>query len=275
MPHARHGILETPRQPPRPVTIAFKEVKSGPLRRLWTDAGQALHFQQVFKAAEKAGYFEPKKVKVEHVTFGVVLGPDGKKFKTRSGETEKLIDLLNGAVDRAAEIIEERIPDVTQEEKKTLSLALGVGAVKYADLCCHRVKDYVFSYDRMLRFEGNTAAFLLYSFVRIQGIKRKSGKNIQALAQSPSIDINHPSEKALALHLCQLPEILEAMADDLLPSRLCEYLFTLAEKFNAFYRDCRVEGAEEENSRLLLCEVSGRILQLGLNLLGLKTVERM
>lgn len=240
-----------------------------------TDAGQALHFQMVFQAAEKAGYYNPTQVKVDHVTFGVVLGSDGKKFKTRSGETEKLIDLLQEAVDRAEKIVEERLPSLPLEEKKQIATALGVGAVKYADLSGNRVKDYTFSYDRMLKFEGNTAAFLLYAFVRIQGIKRKGKKEAEVLMQEGHIVLTHPSEILLAVHLCQFAEILQAISRDLLPNRLAEYLYSLAEKFNIFYRDCRVEGVQEETSRLLLCEASGQILRKGLELLGLKTVDRM
>jgi arginyl-tRNA synthetase len=240
-----------------------------------TDAGQSLHFEQVFKTAEKAGYYDPSKVEINHVTFGVVLGPDGKKFKTRSGETEKLIDLLLEAVKRAGSIVAERLPDISEQEKKQLAISLGIGAVKYADLSCHRVKDYVFSYDRMLRFEGNTAAFLLYAYVRIQGIKRKGAKDIAAIISEGAVHLEHPSEIALALHVLQLSETLAAMAKDLLPSRLCEYLYLLAEKFNAFYRDCRVDGDPNEGSRLILCEASARVLHKGLEILGLNTVDRM
>ena len=165
------------------------------------DAGQQLHFQMVFKAAQKAGIYDPKEVQVEHVPFGVVLGPDGKKFKTRSGETEKLIDLLKEAVRQARLLLEERLQDGTEEELNDLSQILGVDAVKYADLSCHRVKDYIFSYDRMLKFEGNTAAYLLYSYVRIQGIKRKCNKDIHALVTTTPIILTHPTEVALGLQL--------------------------------------------------------------------------
>lgn len=240
-----------------------------------TDAGQALHFQQVFKTAEKALYYDPSKVQVDHVTFGVVLGPDGKKFKTRSGDTEKLIDLLLEAVRRASLIIEQRLPDIDQKEKEALALSLGIGAVKYADLSCHRVKDYVFSYDRMLKFEGNTAAFLLYAYVRIQGIKRKGGRDISSIIKAGSVSLEHPSELALAVHIAQFGETLHSMTKDLLPSRLCEYLYVLAEKFNGFYRDCRVDGDPKEDSRLILCEATARILKKGLDILGLKVVDRM
>ena len=240
-----------------------------------TDAGQSLHFAMLFKAAEKAGYFDPKKVRVDHVPFGVVLGADGKKFKTRSGETEKLADLLVEAIHQAKVIMSERMPDLEGRELDRLSQILGIDAVKYADLSCHRVKDYLFSYERMLKFEGNTAAFLLYAYVRIQGIKRKVGLDVQQVSEENEIVLEHPSEIALALHLRQFGETLELMARDLLPNRLCDYLYALAEKFHAFFRDCRVEGTPQEKSRVLLCEATGRILEKGLSILGLKTLDRM
>lgn len=240
-----------------------------------TDGGQALHFQMIEKGCIVAGYLDPKKTEFNHVPFGVVLGPDGKKFKTRSGETEKLIDLIDQAISKASEIFAERMPDASPEEIKEYGKILGVDAIKYADLSSHRVKDYLFSYDRMLRFEGNTAAFLLYAFVRIEGIKKKVGKKVSALIGKASLSLEEPAEIALALHLRRFGEVLEAMAKDLLPNRLCEYLYSLAELFNAFFRDCRVEGSEEEESRLLLCELTSRILRQGLEILGLKTLPRM
>ncbi|MCB1115988.1 MAG: arginine--tRNA ligase [Chlamydiia bacterium] len=239
------------------------------------DAGQQLHFQMVFAAASQAGYFDPKKVEIEHVPFGVVLGPDGKKFKTRSGETEKLIDLLQEAVRRAKVLLKERLQEANEKELDALAHILGVDAVKYADLSCHRVKDYVFSYDRMLNFEGNTAAYLLYSYVRIQGIKRKVNKDVDALFATTPIKLDHPTEISLGLKLRQFGETLALMDRDLLPNRLSDYLYDLAEKFHAFFRDCRVEGAAEERSRLVLCELTGRILKQGLYILGLKTMDRM
>jgi arginyl-tRNA synthetase len=240
-----------------------------------TDQGQSLHFQLIVKAGEKAGWFIEGKPKVDHVSFGLVLGPDGKKFKTRSGSTEKLIDLLTEAVDRAKGVIQERLPQITSEELDLLAYVIGIGALKYADLSSHRTKDYTFSYDRMLRFEGNTAVFLLYSFVRINGIKRKTGADLSHLVKTERVVLVHPSELALGLHLRRFGETLETMARDLLPNRLTDYLYELAEKFNAFFRDCRVEGTKEEGSRLLLCEATARILKQGLHILGLQTVERM
>lgn len=240
-----------------------------------TDSGQSLHFAMVEKVCEKAGYLDPKQVQFDHVPFGVVLGPDGKKFKTRSGETEKLIDLINQAIEKAEAIFKERLPDTDESEIRQLATILGVDAIKYADLASHRLKDYVFSYERMLKFEGNTAAFLLYAYVRILGIKRRVPKDIAALIQQTKIEISDPTEVDLALHLRRFGETLEMVAKDLLPNRLCEYLYELAEKFHGFFRDCRVEGSEQENSRLLLCEVSQRILAKGLDLLGLRVLPRM
>lgn len=240
-----------------------------------TDAGQALHFEMVFKAAAKAGYWDPSKVRIDHVPFGVVLGPDGKKFKTRSGDTEKLIDLLLQAVTHAEKILKERLPELSETELRHTATILGIDAVKYADLSSHRIKDYSFSYDRMLRFEGNTAAFLLYAYVRMRSIQRKVGKSIEEVAEKNSIVLEHLTEIELALHLRQFGEALDTVAEDLLPNRLADYLYTLAEKFHAFFRDCRVEGTPQENSRLLLCEIAARILHQGLQILGLKTLEKM
>lgn len=240
-----------------------------------TDAGQVLHFQMIEKACEKAGYLNPLQVEFNHVPFGVVLGADGKKFKTRSGDTEKLIDLIEEAIERAKAVFQERIPDASAEEVQQLATILGVDAIKYADLSSHRVKDYLFSYDRMLRFDGNTAPFLLYAYVRIQGIKRKVGKEIEPLLRKTVIELIEPTEIDLALHLRQFGETLEGIAKDLLPHRLCDYLYHLAEKFHAFFRDCRVEGSPQEASRLLLCEATSRILHQGLHILGLKTLPRM
>ncbi|MGH2638763.1 MAG: arginine--tRNA ligase, partial [Rhabdochlamydiaceae bacterium] len=229
----------------------------------------------LFKAAEKAGYLDRSKIRVDHVPFGVVLGPDGKKFKTRSGATEKLIDLLLEAVSHAEKILKERLPDFSEKELHQMATILGVDAIKYADLSSHRIKDYNFSYDRMLRFEGNTAAFLLYAYVRMRSIQRKVGLSIEEVLKNHSILLEHPTEIDLALHLRQFGEALDTVAEELAPNRLADYLYNLAEKFHAFFRDCRVEGSPQENSRFLLCEVAARILHQGLQILGLKTLERM
>ncbi|MBI5272684.1 MAG: arginine--tRNA ligase [Chlamydiia bacterium] len=240
-----------------------------------TDIGQALHFQMIFAAAQKIGWLNPAKIRVDHVGFGLVLGADGKKFKTRSGETERLIDLLTEAVDRARRIVIERLPNASPQEIAHLAHVLGTGAVKYSDLSACRTKDYTFSYERMLRFEGNTAVFLLYAYVRIQGIQRKVRADLSAVIKQHRIALQHPTEITLGLHLRRFGEILEMITQDLMPNHLTEYLYELAEKFNAFFRDCRVEGSSEEMSRLLLCELTARVLRQGLEILGLKTVDRM
>lgn len=240
-----------------------------------TDAGQATHFEMILKGAQKVGYFDANKIRFNHVPFGLVLSPNGKKFKTRSGETERLIDLLLTAIEKAEEILKERSPEMEERERKSLAKILGINAIKYADLSCNRTSDYTFSYERMLRFDGNTAAYLMYSYVRIESIKKRLNSDIENLLNENSISLSHSSEIALGLHLLRFSESLDLVAQDLLPNRLTDYLYVLAEKFNAFFRDCHVEGTPEQNSRLLLCEATGRILKKGLEILGVKTINRM
>ncbi len=237
-----------------------------------TDAGQATHFAMIFAAAETAGYLDHKKIQVNHVPFGLVLGPDGKKFRTRSGETERLLDLLTTAINKAETILQEKNPSLSPKERHSIAHAIGLGAIKYADLSCHRVSDYTFSYERMLRFEGNTAAFLLYAYVRVAGIQRKIG---HAPKPETPLSLQHPSEQTLALTLAQFGEAIQQTSRELLPNRLTDYLYHLAEAFHAFYRDCPVEGSPEQESRLLLSTITARTLKQGLYILGLTTVERM
>ncbi|MCH9632927.1 MAG: Arginine--tRNA ligase [Chlamydiae bacterium] len=236
------------------------------------DNGQSLHFQMVFKAAQLAGYYNPCKTDVDHVPFGLVLGSDGKKFKTRSGDSEKLIDLLKKSIAKATHIINER--DTPSLDVEQTAKVLGINAVKYADLSSLRTKDYTFSYEKMLQFEGNTAAFLLYAYVRIVSIQTKANFKLQSLLSS-QIVLTEPSETELALSIIQLREILESVAHSLLPNRLCDYLYQLAEKFHSFFRDCQVLNADEQNSRLLLCELVKRAFEIGFSILGLQTVTKM
>jgi arginyl-tRNA synthetase len=235
-----------------------------------TDLGQKMHFSMVEKAAELVGYIDPKITRFDHVPFGLVLSPDGKKYKTRSGETEKLSDLLEEAIAKAKALLEER----GVEDNGEIAKVLGIGAVKYADLSSNRIKDYTFSYDRMLRFEGNTSSFILYSFVRIQSVKRKCGITIESILNE-KIKISHPSERSLILHLSRFTEILQKIKEDLLLNHLTDYLYHLAEKFNAFFRDCQITGEENMHSRLLLSELCGRHIEKGLYILGIKTISRM
>lgn len=234
------------------------------------DQGQALHFNLVLAAAQLAGYYDPRKVHIEHIPFGLVLGAEGKKFRTRSGETEKLIDLLLTAVEKAESVIREKNPELSEKEAHDLAHVIGISAVKYADLSNHRVSDYQFSYDKMLRFEGNTAPYLLYAYVRCRSIERQAEKKA-----SSKITLSHPQEMALALKLLQFIDVLYFVEKELLPHRLSEYLYELSDQFSAFFRDCRVIGSPEEESRLALVSLVGRTLKQGLNLLGIQTVEKM
>ena len=239
------------------------------------DQGQSLHLKMVHEACVKAKYIDPSKTKFEHVAFGVVLGPDGKKFKTREGETVKLLDLLTEAINKAKEILIKKDPLISNHRLEKLSHILGINAIKYSDLSCHRLKDYKFSYERMLKFEGNTSTFLLYSYVRIMGIKRKLKNDPKKLLKFAKIDLKHPTEISLGLHLIRFAEVIENMEKDLLPNRLADYLYELAEKFNAFFRDCHVIGSKEQNNRLKLCELTAKILKKGFYILGLQVTESL
>ena len=244
-----------------------------------TDLGQSIHFAMLFAAARKVGYANDA-VRLDHVPLGLVCGPDGKKYKTRSGETEKLIDLLSEGVVRAKAILKERNKTeliFSDIELENIAEIMGISAIKYADLSVNRTQDYLFEYDKMLKLEGNTAAFLIYAYVRTAGIKRKlSIEEGAALALSTEkIALNHITELNLAVHLLRFPEMVTEVAEDLFPNRLCEYLFELANYFNQFFRDCRIIGSEEQASRLLLSELTAKILKLGMGLLGVKTVEKM
>jgi len=244
------------------------------------DAGQANHFNQVFQVAAKAGWV-PEKVELAHVPFGLVQGEDGKKFKTRSGETVRLKDLLDEAVSRARADLASRIQAEEREESpefiQSVAEKVGIGAVKYADLSQNRTSNYIFSYDKMLALQGNTAPYLLYAYVRVQGISRKGGIDFQNLGADAAVHLDDESEFALAKHILQLDEVIAEVAQDLFPNRLCQYLFELSQKFNQFYDRCSVLQAEEpqRTSRLILCDLTARTLQLGLSLLGIQVLERM
>jgi len=245
-----------------------------------TDAGQANHFAQVFQVAQRAGWI-PDDVQLEHVPFGLVLGEDGKKLKTRSGETVRLQDLLDEAIARARTDVKSRLKEEgrveTEEFKEHVAKVIGISAVKYADLSQNRTSNYVFSYDKMLALQGNTAPYMLYAYVRIQGISRKGQINFEQLGADAKILLQEETELALAKHLLQLSEILGGVEEDLLPNRLCQYLFELSQKFNQFYDRCPVLQAEEplRTSRLALCDLTARTLKLGLSLLGIPVLERM
>lgn len=245
-----------------------------------TDAGQANHFAQFFQVAQKAGWI-PADVELVHIPFGLVLGEDGKKFKTRSGDTVRLKDLLDEAVFRARTDLEARLQQEGRQETpefiQNVAQTVGISAVKYADLSQNRTSSYVFSYDKMLSLKGNTAPYMLYAYVRTQGISREGKIDFENLAPDAKIILQEETELALAKHLLQLDEILYQVEQDLSPNRLCEYLYSLSEKFNKFYDRCPVLKTEDpiKTSRLMLCYVTARTLRLGLDLLGIKVVERI
>jgi arginyl-tRNA synthetase len=248
-----------------------------------TDAGQANHFTAVFQVARKAGWI-PDDVEIVHVPFGLVLGEDGKRYRTRSSETVRLRDLLDEAVSRARADLENRFKEEerteTEEFVANVAQVIGISAVKYADLSQNRTSNYIFSYDKMLDLKGNTAPYMLYAYARIQGISRKGGINFQDLGDNIKVLLQHPTELALAKDLLQLGEVIDDVEQDLLPNRLCEYLFQLSQKFNQFYdreRGVPVLNAEEpqRTSRLVLCDLTARTLKLGLSLLGIQVLERM
>lgn len=251
------------------------EVDNGAWLIYVTDAGQSQHFNMVFSAARLARYYDPNKIRVDHVPFGLVLRSDGKKFQTRAGDTERLIDLLNAAINKAEEILSSRNNENSEPLLTERARQLGINAVKYSDLACHRGSDYIFNLDKMLQFEGNTAAFVCYAYVRIQSIKRKIGFEIESIYQNTQINLQTPEEIDLALQTLQFPEIIQNFLKDLLPHRLTEYLYTLAEKFHVFFHNCRVEGDPSQNSRLLLSEACARVLSQGLRLLGLHPLDKM
>jgi len=245
-----------------------------------TDAGQANHFAQVFQVARRAGWI-PENIKIVHVPFGLVLGEDNKKLKTRSGETVRLRDLLDEAIARTRADLETRVKEEGRSETEEFithtAKVVGISAVKYADLSQNRTSNYVFSYDKMLALQGNTAPYMLYAYVRIQGISRKGDIDFQQLGADAKILLQEEAELTLAKHLLQLSEVLSDVEQDLLPNRLCQYLFELSQKFNQFYDQCNVLKAEEplRTSRLLLCDLTARTLKLGLSLLGIPVLERM
>lgn len=245
-----------------------------------TDGGQANHFAQVFQVAQRAGWLTAE-VEVVHIPFGLVQGEDGKKLKTRSGETVRLRDLLDEAIARARADLEARLEEEGREETEEfiahVAQVVGLSAVKYADLSQNRTSNYIFSYDKMLTLQGNTAPYLLYAYARIQSISRKGKIDFEQLAADAKIMLQEDTELVLGKHLLQLSEILSDMEQDLLPNRLCQYLYELSQKFNRFYDQCPVLKAEEaqRTSRLGLCDLTDRALKLGLSLLGIQVLERM
>ena len=244
-----------------------------------TDGRQQLHFQQLFAAFRR--WHPESKVKLAHVWFGSILGEDGKPFKTRSGETVKLADLLDEAEERAFKVVSDKSPNLAEAQRREIARVVGIGAVKYADLLPNRQSDYVFSWDKMLALHGNTAPYLQYAYARIRSIFRKgtlegSGQALIANHQSP-ITLAASQELTLAKHLLNFGLVLEAVADEYRPNFLCNYLYDLAGHFTAFYENCPVLKSEPEirASRLLLIDLTSKVLKQGLSALGINTLEQM
>lgn len=243
-------------------------------------AEQTNHFAQIFQIGKLAGWITAD-LEFVHAPFGMVLGEDGKKLKSRSGEAMRLKELLDEAVHCAQTDLEQRIQKEGRHESadfiQAVAKTLGIGSIKYADLSQNRTSNYIFSYDKMLALQGNTAPYMLYAYVRVQGISRKGGIDFEHLSGDADIHLADETEFTLAKHILKLDEILDEVAADLLPNRLCQYLFELSQKFNQFYDRCSVLKAEEpqRTSRLILCDLTARTLKLGLNLLGIQVLERM
>ena len=261
--------------------LRYRIQKDGADRIIYvTDAGQANHFAGVLQVARKAGWI-PEDVKIDHVPFGLVLGEDGKKLKTRSGETVRLKDLIDEAIAHARTDLESRLKEENRQETEAfivnVAKVIGISAIKYADLSQNRNSNYIFSYDKMLALQGNTAPYLLYAYVRIQGISRKGNIDFDNLGTDAKILLQEQAELVLAKHLLQLGEVVSNVSQDLLPNRLCEYLYELSKKFNQFFEQCPVLWSEEpvRTSRLMLCDLTARTLKLGLSLLGIQVLERM
>lgn len=236
------------------------------------DARQSLHFDELFTVARKAGWL-PDTVHAEHVPFGTMMGKDGKPFKTRSGDTVKLMDLLNEAVTRASALVASKNPELSADEIAHIGEVVGIGAVKYADLSKNRTSDYIFDWDSMLSFEGNTAPYLQYAYTRVQSVFRKAG----TWDNNAVITLNEAMEQQLAIELLKFEDVLDSIANTSYPHYLAAYLYQIATLFSRFYEACPILKADEatRNSRLQLTSLTGKTLQRGLALLGIDTLETM
>ncbi len=242
------------------------------------DDRQGPHFKKLFLIFARWQADAAKKVKLVHVGFGKILGDDGKPFKTRSGDTVKLGDLLDEAEERAFKIVSEKNAGLPEAQRKEIARVIGLGAVKYADLLPNRQSDYIFSWDKMLALQGNTAPYLQYAYARIRSIFRKAESTSNIQHPTSNIQLAAPEELALARHLLNFGLTLEAVAEELRPNYLCNYLYELAGKFTSFYENCPVLKADTEaarNSRLVLCDLTARVLKQGLETLGIEVVEQM
>jgi arginyl-tRNA synthetase len=267
------------------IRFRVNELKAS--RILYTvDARQALHFQQVFACARQAGFAKPETV-LEHIAFGTMMGNDGKPFKTREGGTVKLMDLLDEAEKRAYELVSQKnagdveagkAEPLTEDQKNDIAHKIGIGAVKYADLSQNRTSDYVFSWEKMLALDGNTAPYMQYAYARVRSIFRKGAHAAETLrGDSGPISLDDPKEQALAKKVLQFAETLDRALDDYRPNIVAAYLYDLAQAFTGFYDACPVLSSPEplRTNRLKLCDLTARTIQRGLNLLGIETAERM
>lgn len=248
----------------------------------FVDSRQSLHFRQVFAAARRAGFAttsEGVAASLEHAAFGTILGADGRPFKTRSGESLKLADLLDEAHERAERVVAEKSPEMDAAQRSATAEVVAMAALKFADLANDRVRDYVFDFDRVLAFEGDTGPYLLYALVRIRGIFREAAqRGVGEGWKAAGARLEHEAEKPLAMALLRYPSVVQSVGVYLEPHRLCQYLLELANRFSGFYDACKVLGAPDEatrDGRLWLCALTARVLEDGLGVLGLPTIERM
>lgn len=252
------------------------------------DSGQALHFQAVFAGGQLAGWYDPSKVRVDHVGFGVVLGENKKRLKTRSGESVRLADLLEEGLERSMKrlVEKDRHTVLSPEELKAAQEAVAYGCIKYADLSHDRISDYIFSFDKMLDDKGNTAVYLLYAYTRIRSIARRAqltADQIKMAAQSTTIVLEHDKELKLGKVLIRFPEVICRVLDDLTPHTLCDYAYDLCTTFTEFYDNCycieKRPGSDEivsvNMSRILLCEATAAVLGQAFHILGLQPLDRM
>jgi arginyl-tRNA synthetase len=257
--------------------IRYRTTTLGATRLVYVvGAPQAQHLSMVYAVAKMAGWLAPP-ARAEHVAFGSVLGADKKMFKTRAGETVRLTDLLDEADERGRKVVQAKSPDLDHETTQRVGHAVGIGAIKYADLSADRIKDYVFDWDRMLALEGNTGPYLLYAHARCRSIFRKGEVDVHAV-RGTVIGIADPKERALALEIMRFGAVVREVGDTLQPHKLCAYLYDLASAFTGFYEACPVLKAptpEERTSRLAMCDLTARVLAEGLGLLGIGAPDRM
>ncbi len=258
-------------------TLAYRLETWHPDEIIYVTGGpQQLHFQQIFAIFRR--WHPEANVKLAHVWFGSILGEDGRPFKTRSGETVRLTELLDEAEQRAFQLVSEKDPDLPESQRKEIARVVGIGAIKYADLLPNRQTDYVFSWDKMLALKGNTIPYLLYAYARIQSIFRTGGLDPESLARADSsVTLSAPHEVALAKHLLNFGLVLGTVVDEYRPNLLCNYLYELASYFAGFFDNCPVLKAEpkERASRLALCNLTANVLRQGLQILGIQTLDQM